>query len=160
MRRRKKCRYCRKLFEPHPQTYRQQKTCSKKACQNRRKRQAIKRWRLQHPFDEENRRKTREHWRQKHKCYWRKWRASHPGYVRKNREKQKERNARRRAKIAKRNAWEQVQREKTAQIRMFREIAKRNAWIREYTEKTVQIVLLKIIAKRNGMAKGEFAMGQ
>ena len=126
--RRKRCRCCRKLYFPHSQTYRQQKTCDKESCRAWRKRQALKEWRLKNPLYPESCRAKQKLWRQNHSRYWKAWRKTHPGYVQRNGRLQKVRNARNRGVIAKRNEWKEVCLEKSARIRSLRLIAKENEW--------------------------------
>lgn len=126
--RRKLCRCCRKPYQPHPQTYRQQKTCDNQSCRAWRKSQALKGWRLKNPLYVESCRAKQGVWRRNHSHYWKTWRKTHPGYVQRNRKLQKARNARNRGVIAKRNEWKQVCVEKLARIRSLRLIAKENEW--------------------------------
>jgi len=128
MKRRKKCGCCRELYHPHPQTYRQQKTCDKPACRRWRKRRNWKRWKGKHPVRGDRYRGQQAAWRAAHRGYNRAWRAKHPGSVARNRSGQRRRNREKRGVIAKPTAWKRVHREKLDRIRRLRKIAKPTAW--------------------------------
>lgn len=49
--RRKRCLYCDELFWPDRRTASRQRTCAKAACQQSRRRDSQRRWRLKHPDD-------------------------------------------------------------------------------------------------------------
>ena len=147
-RRRKKCRCCRELYHPHPQTYRQQITCDKPACRAWRRRQAQSEWRSKNPLYDDHRRPKLETWRRTHRSYWRKWRAAHPAAVTRNRRLQKRRDALKRANLAKQNEWIRVWREETMQKARLRDLAKQNEW-----KRFVDGIFRKMnLAKRNAMA--------
>jgi hypothetical protein len=126
MRRRKKCLCCKELYHPHPQSYRQQKTCTKAACRSWRRRQACGGWWRKHPLYGESRRMKLVAWRKENKDYWKRWRKEHLGYVLRNRKAQRKRNSRKRQWIAKQNDWNSVCMEKLTRIRSLRLIAKQN----------------------------------
>ncbi len=106
--RRKRCRCCQVLYQPHPQTYRQQKVCSKAACRAWRIREKWKRWSGKDPLYFQSRKIKQKQWRQTHRSYWKAWRKKHPGYVGRNRKQQIRRNAKNRGMIAKPTAWEEL----------------------------------------------------
>ena len=127
-RRRKKCHCCRDLYRPHPQTYRQQKTCDKPACRAWRRRRKWKRWQRKHPVRGEGYRAHQVTWRGKHRGYHRTWVKEHPGYVERNRQAQKKRNLEKRGMIVKPTEWKRVRREKLKRIRSLRLIVKPTEW--------------------------------
>ncbi len=51
IKRRKRCKNCKELFEPDVRTKGKQKYCSKKECQNKRQRENEKDWRKRNPPD-------------------------------------------------------------------------------------------------------------
>ena len=129
--RRKLCRCCRKLYLPHPQTYRQQKTCDKASCRAWRKSRALKCWRLKNPFYDKSRENKLKSWRESHSGYWKEWRELHPAYEARNLKAQKARDARKRGFLAKRNEWRAFWLQKLEELREIqnlRDLAKRNAW--------------------------------
>lgn len=128
MRRRKKCRYCREWYRPHPQTYRVQTACSNARCRRLRRRAAWKRWSERNPIYAESRRDKQRAWRKSHPSKDREFRAKNPAYVERNRRLQRMRNARHRGVIAKPNTWTLLRREKLMRIRYLGLIAKPNAW--------------------------------
>src|SRR5437763_14917533 len=112
MRRKKKCRFCREWFRPHPHTYREQIACLKPPCQQERPRRSWRRWSLKNPIYNDSRQGKKKRWRQlKGAVYMQAYRQAHAAYVRRNRWLQKRRNAKR-GLIVKTNAWNSVWREK------------------------------------------------
>ena len=129
--RRKLCHCCRKLYQPHPQTYRQQKTCDKESCRAWRKSQAVKAWKLKYPKYAQSDPAEQELWRKAHPNYWKTWRESHPAYVARNQKAQRVRDAKKRGFLAKGNAWRPIwlqNLDQLRQIRNLRNLAKRNEW--------------------------------
>jgi len=122
--RRKCCRSCHQLYTPHPQTYRQQKTCSKAYCRRWRLHQKWQRWSMKNPLYAESRQGKLKEWRHLHRDYWGRWRKDHTEYVKENRRKQKRRDARRRGNLAKPTEWNTHCSEKIARIRSLRDLAK------------------------------------
>lgn len=148
-RRRKKCRCCGELFQSHPQTYRQQITCSKPSCRAWRRRRAQKKWWAREPLYNDSRSAKLRNWRQTHAGYWRHWRDKHPGYVKRNRQFQRRRDVLKGGNLAKQNEWSRVWREKTMQKARLHDLAKQNEW-RRFID---GIWRLMILAKQNAMAK-------
>ena len=151
--RQKRCRCCRGLYLPRPQSYRQQKTCGRPACRVWRICQALAAWRLKNPLYGESRKGKLAVWRQNHRGYWNRWRKGHPGYVARNRRAQRQRNAKNRGLIAKRNGWNAIPLEKLERIGSLGVIAKRNG-CNEISLRQIDGILgyLKgqvLIAKRN-----------
>jgi len=129
--REKRCRCCCQFYQPHPQTYRQQKTCNKESCRAWRKSQALKTWRMKNPLYDESRKSKLKFWRESHPGYWKEWRQLHPAYVARNRKAQKVRDARKRGFLAKRNEWRSFWLQKLdelGKIQNLRDLAKQNEW--------------------------------
>lgn len=147
-RHRKKCRCCRELFRPHPQTYRRQKTCSKAACRAWQRRRTQAGWRAKNPLYDDSRRAKLSAWRRAHAGYWRAWRKKHAAYVAKNRRLQKRRDAWKRGNLAKQDEWERVRREKTMQKARLRDLAKQDEWPR-FVDGICRYIIL---AKQDEMA--------
>ena len=129
--RRKLCRCCHKVYLPHPQTYRQQKTCDEPSCRAWRKSQALKGWRAKNPFYDKSRENKLKTWRAAHSGYWKEWRQLHPAYAAGNRRRQKARDAEKRGFLAKRNEWRAFWLQnlyELSEIKNLRDLAKRNEW--------------------------------
>jgi len=126
--RRKRCCCCHKLYWPHPQTYRQQKTCDKEFCRAWRLQEKWKLWSRKNPLYGQSRKGKLRLWRQEHPGYWKAWRKQHPYYVSRNRLAQKARNAKNRRWIAKPTEWSSICIDKLRQIVSLRLIAKPTAW--------------------------------
>jgi hypothetical protein len=90
-----RCVCCGESFRPCPQTP-NQRYCSKRACQQARKRDWQNRKRREDPDYRDNQREAQRRWAGAHGGYWRTWREAHPAYVERNRLLQRKRNARRR----------------------------------------------------------------
>ncbi len=128
-RRRKKCRCCHELFQPHPQTYRQQITCLKKACRARRRREKWRRWREKNPLYSQSRRGKQKRWRQERgAAYMRRYRKEHVAYETENRRRQQERDRKRR-NLVKPTEWGVICREKARQNRSLRLLVKPTEWV-------------------------------
>lgn len=126
MRRRKKCRCCQQWYPPHPQTYRQQKTCERPACRAQRRRQAWHAWSLKNPLSPASRHQKVAHWRAPHgAASMRRYRQTHPAYVRRNRALQHRRDTRRRL-LVKPTVWNSLHREKLTRIRTLRSLVTPN----------------------------------
>ncbi len=74
-RRKRKCKWCGKLYMPDKRHFRDQKYCSKPACRHASKLASHRRWYRSEKADdhrdpEENKRRMRE-WREQHPKYWR-----------------------------------------------------------------------------------------
>jgi hypothetical protein len=139
MRRQKKCRYCGQWYQPHPQTYRRQKSCSKPECQHESKLGSLRRWHNKNAGYDDGREEYLKEWRQAHPRDWLAYRAAHPEATRRNREQQKERDKKRR-NLAKRDEWNWVHAEKLSRIRCFGDLAKRNESIQGVLRQTEEIV--------------------
>lgn len=129
--RKKRCHCCRKLYQPHPQTYLQQKTCDKGSCRAWRRSQAVKTWKLKYPQYAQSDPAQQKLWRENNPDYWKEWRKAHAGYVSKNRKLQKARDAKKRGFLAKGNAWRPIWLQKVDQLRRIQnlgDLAKRNEW--------------------------------
>lgn len=155
-RRRKKCRCCRELFQPHPQTYRQQITCDKPECRAWRRQQALEEWRAKNPVYEESRREKILQWQKEHgAAYMREYREDHPAYVEENRRRQAERDQKN-GNLVKRNEWSRVCIEKRRRNRLLRDLVKRNEWPgvlwREIGGVWKELGRSTILVKRNTMA--------
>ena len=91
----RKCPFCRNLFIPsryHPQ----QRVCSRKECQQRRKREYHRRKLETDPVYRETCRDSRLKWRERNPDYQRRYRIKHPEYVEQNRQSQHHRDRRKR----------------------------------------------------------------
>ena len=97
MLKRKRCQNkdCGVLFVPCPQVPKQ-KFCSKKECQQARKREWNKKKLASDPEYREARDGAQQRWKNKNPNYWQDYRARHSEYTRKNREQQNIRNQKRR----------------------------------------------------------------
>lgn len=128
MKRKKKCRYCRRWYPPTAQNYRREKSCARAPCRRERRREALRRWRRKNPLYEESGGVKRRRWvHEKGAAYMRAYRAAHGAYVRRNRLFQKRRDEKRRF-LVKRNDWDSVRVEKLLRIRSLRWLVKRNDW--------------------------------
>lgn len=97
MRKTKRCQNkdCGVLFVPCPQVPKQ-KYCSKKECQQVRKREWNKQKLASDPDYREARKDAQQKWKNKRPNYYKEYRADHPEYSKKNREQQRVRNGKRR----------------------------------------------------------------
>jgi hypothetical protein len=128
MRLKKKCRFCRKWFQPYPHTHREQIACLVASCQRERRHRAWRRWNLKNPLYDDSRRQKKKQWAQKNAAaYMQTYRQAHAAYVRRNRWLQKRRDAKRR-NLVKTNAWNRVPLEKLARIRSLGLLVKTNAY--------------------------------
>jgi len=93
---RKRCRNkdCGALFVPCRQVP-DQEYCSRKECQQARKREWNKKKLASYQDYKEARRAAQKRWKEKNPTYWQEYRARHPEYTRKNRQQQKLRNQKR-----------------------------------------------------------------
>lgn len=154
--RRKKCRSCGELFRPHPQTYRQQITCSKKSCCAWRRRRKWRLWAQKDPVYADSRRSKLRRWRvERGAAYMRDYRRSHGAYVERNRRLQRERDRKRRF-LVKPTAWESLCREKRRRNRVLRRLVKPTEWPtvlwRELDGIWGSLSRVSILVKPTGMA--------
>ncbi len=85
------CLGCKQAFHPHPRCPKQ-KYCSKKACQQMRKRR-WQRHKLKTDADyRENQKAAQQHWRDAHPFHHRVYLLKNPDYVARNREEQRQRD--------------------------------------------------------------------
>ncbi len=103
----KRCRNkdCGVLFVPCRQVPGQE-YCSRRECQQARKREWNRKKLASDPDYKEAREQAQKRWKEKNPNYWKEYRARHPEYTRKNRQQQRRRNRKRRqnpsvSKIAK-----------------------------------------------------------
>jgi len=94
-----KCKRCRNkdcgvLFVPCRQVPGQE-YCSRKECQQARKREWNRKKLASDPDYKEARKEAQQRWKEKNPTYWQEYRARHPGYCQKNRAQQKIRNQKR-----------------------------------------------------------------
>jgi len=94
---RKRCRNkdCGVLFVPCRQVPGQE-YCSRKECQQARKREWNRKKLASDPDYKEARKAAQQRWKEKNPTYWQEYRARHPEYTRKNRQQQRLRNLKRR----------------------------------------------------------------
>jgi len=94
---RKRCRNkgCGVLFVPCRQVPGQE-YCSRKECQQARKREWNRKKFASDPDYKKARKEAQQRWKEKNLTYWQEYRARHPEYTRKNRQQQKLRNQKRR----------------------------------------------------------------
>ena len=93
---RKRCRNkgCGVLFVPCRQVPRQE-YCSRKECQQARKREWNRKKFASDPDYKEARKEAQKRWKDKNPHYWKEYRTRHPEYTRKNRQQQGLRNRKR-----------------------------------------------------------------
>jgi hypothetical protein len=89
-----RCAHCGCLFFPNPRV-KNQRYCSKKVCQNARKRLWQREKLANDPDYEANRKDSQKAWCGQNPNYWKTYRLGHPDYTRRNRELQKVRDIRR-----------------------------------------------------------------
>lgn len=77
MRRRKRCRYCERLFLPHPAVGSRQKSCGAADCREARKAEAQRSWVAANP----------DYFRGRYQAELKDWLREHPGYLRRHRQK-------------------------------------------------------------------------
>lgn len=91
----RKCPFCKNRFLPS--RYRpEQRVCSRKQCQQRRKREYHRRKLESDPESRQTCRDSQRKWRERHPDYQRQYRLKDPQYVEQNRQSQAERDRRRR----------------------------------------------------------------
>ena len=83
---RKRCRYCKRLFLPDPRVGERQKSCGDPLCQKAHKVENNARWRGRNPDYFRNDYPRVKEWLDQHPGYLKDYRQSHPEYVKKNRE--------------------------------------------------------------------------
>ena len=91
---RKRCRYCKKLFFPDPRVGKRQKTCGDSTCQKASKAENNTRWRRKNPDYFRNDYPRVKQWLDQNPGYLKRFRETHPEYVIKNRESQRTRDRR------------------------------------------------------------------
>lgn len=89
---RKRCRYCKRLFIPDPRVGERQKTCGDPLCQKSHKMQNNTRWRKRNPDYFRDDYPRVKQWLDQHPGYLKHYRESHPQYVKKNRQSQRVRD--------------------------------------------------------------------
>jgi hypothetical protein len=97
------CANCGQLFKPHP-SVRNQKYCSERSCQRKRKRDWEKSKLSQDSDYRINKSTSRKRWHSSHPEYWKEYRRKNPSKEERNRIKQHSRNQQvrlKRSKIAK-----------------------------------------------------------
>jgi hypothetical protein len=90
-----RCACCGKPFRPNPRV-KQQRYCSRKTCQQARRRRWQKRKLATDEDYRRNQADAQRRWRRRNPGYWRSYRLDHPEYTHCNRERQRERNMQRR----------------------------------------------------------------
>ena len=88
----KRCRYCKRLFIPDPRVGDRQKTCGDPLCQKTHKVENNTNWRVRNPDYFRNDYPRVKQWLDQHPGYLKQYRESHPEYVKKNRESQRVRD--------------------------------------------------------------------
>lgn len=91
----KRCMYCHRWFVPDPRTP-HQKTCKRKRCRLKRKRNAQGRWLAKNPGCFEERYSNTKNWLAKRPGYLKRYRATHPEYVAADNRARRERKKRQR----------------------------------------------------------------
>jgi hypothetical protein len=90
--RRKRCRFCGKLFLPDPRLKTRQSACSAPECQRARRKENQESWLERHPGYFDGRYFNTKDWRRAHPDYQRRWRREHPeAHARDNDRRQKAR---------------------------------------------------------------------
>ena len=83
---RKRCRYCKRLFIPDPRVGDRQVACDDPHCKKTHKAKNYASWRRRNPDYFRNDYPRVKQWLDQHPGYLKEYRQSHPEYVRKNRE--------------------------------------------------------------------------
>ncbi len=91
MKKKRRCKGCRCLFEPDPR-HPKQKHCAREKCQKARKAQWQRDRLANDGFYRQNQKDCQERWREKNPDYWKKYRKNNPEYAARNRKKQRARN--------------------------------------------------------------------
>lgn len=101
MLKRKRCQNkdCGRLFVPCLQVPKQQ-FCSRKECQQARKREWNRKKVASDPEYQEARKDAQKRWKDKNPDYWKDYRSRHSAYTKNNREQQRIRNQKRRKKAS------------------------------------------------------------
>lgn len=96
--RRRRCQFCKELFEPDPRTKGKQRYCSKQSCQSKRQRQNEKAWRLKNPECLQEQYERSRLWYEVRPDYSRQRRKNNPKLLQENRSQTKARMRKIRAK--------------------------------------------------------------
>lgn len=96
---RKRCRYCKRLFIPDPRVGERQKTCGDPLCQKAHKVENNTRWRGRNPGYFKNDYPRIKQWLDQHPGYLKQYRQIHPEYVKKNREARRVRYRRKKLRV-------------------------------------------------------------
>lgn len=91
---RKRCRYCKKLFLPDPRVGDRQVTCDDPQCKKAHKAKNNARWRRKNPDYFRKDYPRVKQWLDQHPGYLQQYRQTHSEYVKKNREAQRVRDRR------------------------------------------------------------------
>ena len=91
---RKRCRYCKRLFIMDPRVGERQKSCGDSFCQKAHKVENNTCWRRRNPDYFRKDYPRVKQWLDQHPGYLKQYRQSHPEYVKKNREAQRVRDRR------------------------------------------------------------------
>lgn len=94
MGKRKRCRFCRRLFCPNPRTKGKQYACSDPACQMARKRQNQETWLAKHPGYFDDRYRNTRAWLDERPGYLAEHRRKHPEAQEKHAKDERERRKR------------------------------------------------------------------
>ncbi len=92
----KRCAYCKRLFHPNPRV-KNQRYCSRRACQRARKTLWQKQKMAADPDYQQNQKESQKNWCKNNPDCWRNYRRQNPDYVKHNRVLQIARNAKRRS---------------------------------------------------------------
>lgn len=112
--RKRRCRCCRRPFQPHPRLPKQ-RACSRRRCQKSRHRKDCVVWRKKNPTYDHRWRSKKRGWAKAYPDYWQQYRAAHPDYA--TRERERMRHKRRRGvRVANQDAWRSMAVEKLAAI--------------------------------------------
>jgi len=84
--RRRRCQWCRELFNPDPRTKGRQRYCSRPACQTKRQRLNESAWRIKNPDCLDYQRQQSRDWYKAHPDYSHKRRTENPHLLKVNRE--------------------------------------------------------------------------
>ncbi len=85
IRRRKRCLFCKGLFQPDPRTKGKQRYCSKELCQGKRQRKNERDWRKRNPECVDSQYEQTRQWFKSHPQYSAQRRANNPKILDKNR---------------------------------------------------------------------------
>jgi hypothetical protein len=131
----KTCCYCSDPFHADPRRFRSlgagkgrrshQTACTKPLCQQQRRKETQRRWRIKNPTYDDGRELYLSQWRKKHPGYSTAYRKSHPNYEKWNCRQQHRRDQKKR-NLGKQDVIERVQYEKLTRIQCLIDLGKQD----------------------------------